>query len=171
MNAYRIALILCRAVVVALWWSAGVRALWIAGSAVTNLLSTSVIFGNSAGAGDIFSAALLAVAAIFLQTFAASLAASITGDALLEGEAIASRGILEPSERALARAGAGLYLLFFGAANVTPLFWSQVQFLISTGNSRVLFNFLPLFVPSVLQCVVGFILTFQLGLRRVLKAQ
>ena len=169
MNAYRIALILCRAVAVALWWSAGLRVLSVLVGAVTYVLSASTIFGASGG--NVFLALPLVVAAIFLQTFAASLAASMTGNATLEGEAIASRSVLEPPERALASAGAGLFLLFFGAATVVPFVLSQVQGLLSPRGSGGLFGFLSFLLPSILQCFVGFILAFQLGLRRLVKTQ
>lgn len=169
MNAYRIALILCRAVAIALWWSAGIRVLSVLVGAVINLLSSSTIF--FAPGMTLISAVPFAVGAIFLQIFSASLAASMAGRATLEGETIASRNVLEPPERALAVAGAGLFLLFFGATTVLPSVLSVSSLLLRPNNGNTLFGYISFLIPAVLQCLVGFVLAFLLGLRRVVKSQ
>ena len=111
MNSYRVALILCRAVAVALWWLVGIRVLPVLIEVMGDFSHLMRAFGVPGV--TLFSVAFYAVAAIFLQMFSASLAASMVGKTTLESETIASRNVLEPPERALASAGAGLFLLFF----------------------------------------------------------
>ena len=169
MNAYRVALILCHTVIISLWWSAGIRLFSVLLGAVVNLLSASAHF--FAPGVTLFSAVPFAVGAIFLQIFSASLAASMIGSATLEGETIASRNGLEPPERALAVAGAGLFLLFFGAATVLPSILSVASLLLRPNNGNTLVGYIGFLIPTILQCLVGFVLAFQLGLRRLIKTQ
>lgn len=171
MNSYRVALILCRAVALALWWSAGLRILAPLISVVASRLNSSGLFAFSTI--TMASAVPMVVAAIFLQIFAVSLAASMTGNSAFEGEAITKRGALEPSERALAGAGAGLFLLFFGVTIVVPSILSVVSLLLSPGSATsttLLSGFVNSILHATLQCLVGFVLAFMLGLRRMMKS-
>ena len=182
MNAYRIALITCHAVVVALWWSAGLRLLSLAITAVFAVFGSGALAGFSlAGLSfqPVINVVLLAIAAGFLQIFAASLAASMTGGGAFEGDSIASSRTLDATERALGRAGGGLFLLFFGATIVIPGIISGAYALLfggagfGTGRtaSVALFFLVRDLVPALLQCLAGFMLAFALGLRRVVDPQ
>ncbi len=179
MNAYRIALILCRAVAIALWWLAGFRFMSVA----TILIIAQFNIGGLGGAAvsqlplQLFiSAVSLAIAAGFLQIFAASLAASMTGSASFEGETIASRHTLDAPERALGSAGAGLFLLFYGAAGAVPALLTGGTMILSGGSSfgtmvsMVIYNIVSSLILAALQCLVGFVLAFRLGLRRMMKS-
>ena len=146
MNAYRIALILCRAVAVALWWSAGF----------------SVINGLR-----LFEGFWLSVAATFLTLFGSALAVAIIGGSSLEGEALSPKRALEKEELHLARAGAGLILLAFGVAQSLSI---SAALILGYFGLSPMQNFAGFVVP-VLQCLVGFMLAFRLGLRRFVKTQ
>ena len=177
MNAYRIALILCRAVVVALWWSAGVH---FVSAAVMIIAALFGVFGRGIPVTPLSLQSLIdvvptVIAAGFLQIFAASLAASMTGGGAFEGDSIASRRTLEAPERALGNAGGGLFLLFFGAANAIPAMFSGVYMALFGGLGRgttaafTTYSLVNSALPALLQCIVGFVLAFSLGLRRVVK--
>ena len=179
MNPYRIALILCRAVAVALWWSAGVQ---FVSAAVMIIAGLSGVFGRGIPVLPLSLQSLIGVvptviAAGFLQIFAASLAASMTGGGTFEGDSIASRRSLEAPERALGNAGAGLFLLFYGAANAIPAMFSAVYMALfgglGTGTTAAftIYSLVNNALPALLQCIVGFILAFLMGLKRVVKAQ
>ena len=73
-NAYRVALILCRAVAIALWWSAGLRFLALAITAVYAQFGSSGLAGIpfvALSAQPMINLVPLAIAAGFLQIFAA----------------------------------------------------------------------------------------------------
>ena len=145
MNSYRVALILCRAVAVALFWSAGF----------------SLMHGLR-----LFEGFWLLVVATFLTLFGPALSISVTGGNLLEGESFSSKRALEKEELHLARAGAGLILLAFGVAQSLSL---SAGFILGfVGFSPV--HTLTGFVAPALQCLVGFVLAFRLGLRRLIKS-
>ena len=118
MNAYRVALILCRAVVIALWWNVGLSVLSVIVTLITAQLNSQMSFGNLSLDASFYVDILTltvpqVVAAIFLQVFAVSLSSAIVGASAFDGEPMASRPELNMIELNLARAGAGLYLLFF----------------------------------------------------------
>ena len=178
MNAYRIALILCRAVTIGLWWSAGL-------SVVTMLtLGIAIPLGLMPGfVGTplqlILNQAMVLVPQIvvagFLSAFAPALCAGMSGGATLEGETISSRQKLEHPEILLAGAGAGLFLLAFGAVSLIPgvlrlgyLLLFERPSVGLAGPSLVFYAVSGLLLPA-LQCVAGFYLTFRLGLRRLVK--
>lgn len=180
MNAYRIALILCRAVVVTLWWSAGLRFLAVAITfivAQTNIAVLRSIPVTAMALQPLIGIALSAIVAGFLQMFAFSLAASMVGSATLEGESIASRRTLDATERALGSAGGGIFLLSVGMASAIPgIVWGVYALFFGglgggTGATIMIFTVMRDLVPAVLQCLIGFTLAFSLGLRRMLKAQ
>lgn len=179
MNPYRIALILCRAVTISLWWSAGIG---IASGLLVGVGISSGAFGLTGFPllNSIFSplsgALGLAVAATFLQLFAPTLGAAMTGGAMLEGQTISSQRNLERDETALARAGAGLILLFYGLASALPSLATTGYALLtdeSVGVNRGfwIYGLAGNLVPAVLRCAVGFLLAFHLGLRRLVKPQ
>ncbi len=179
MNVHRVALILCRAVVVALWWSAGLRLVSVLIAVVAAL---SGVFGRGIPVAPLslqipLSVAPMVVVAGFLQIFAVSLATSMTGGPAFEGDPIASRQTLGATEKALGNAGAGLYLLFFGAASAIPATFSGVYLLLfkgigtGAGASYAIYSLVNSALPAIFQCVVGFALAFALGLRRVIKPQ
>ena len=180
MNPYRVALILCRAVTIALWWSAFFQLLSGAIIMVVAQLNIGAFKGipvSSFALSSVTTLLPLIAAAIFLQIFGASLAASMTGSAAFEGDAISSRRGLDATELALARAGAGLFLLFFGAAGITPTLLSGGYAIffggMGSGVARgvTLFSMTTNLIPMALQCLVGFVLAFMLGLRRMMKSQ
>lgn len=179
MNPYRVALILCRAVVVALWWSAGLRFLAVAITflvAQFNIAALKSIPVTAMAFQPLIGIALTAIVAGFLQMFTFSLAASMTGNATFEGESIASRRTLDATERALGNAGGGLFLLFFGAAGAMPGIVLSVYAIFfeglggGTGAAVRMFYLVRDLIPAVLQCLIGFVLAFSLGLRRVLNS-
>lgn len=182
MNAYRVALILCRAVAIALWWSTGLR---FVSAAIIAMIARFGLFGSWPGVPvtllyfqSLSGIVPLAIAAIFLQVFAVSLATSMTGSSAFEGDAIALRRSLDGLERALASAGAGLFLLFFGAANaIYPILASAYTILVGGFSSRggmgasfAIYSSMSSLAPAILQCLVGFVLAFRLGLRRLIKS-
>lgn len=180
MNAYRVALILCRAVVVALWWSAGLRFLSAAIMVVVaqlNIAGLRSVPVTAMSGQSLINVLLLAIVAGFLQIFASSLAASMTGSATFEGDSISSRRTLDATERALGNAGGGLFLLFFGAASAIPGVVYGIFALLfggigsGIGVALLIFSVGRDLIPAVLQCLVGFVLAFLLGLRRVAKPQ
>lgn len=183
MNAYRVALILCRAVAVALFWMAGIRLVSLAILAIIALLnigglrSVPVLPFSLLSLPELVSIVPLFIGAGFLQIFAASLAASMTGGGAFEGDSISSCRTLDTSEKSLANAGAGLFLLFMGATNAMPPLLSAVYAILFGGFGSgataafSTYNLLLNLIPAVLQCLVGFVLAFSLGLRRVMKAQ
>ena len=180
MNAYRVALILCRAVAGALWWSAGIRLLSLAITALVSFLNLGGLRNVPVlqlSVPSVLSQIPLVIAAGFLQIFAASLATSMTGGASFEGESIASSRALDAPEKSLGNAGAGLFLLFFGATNALPALLSIGYGLFfggfGNGVSTMLtvYNLMVNMVPAFIQCIVGFMLAFMLGLRRMLKPQ
>ena len=101
----------------------------------------------------------------------------MTGGGAFEGDAIALNRGLNATERALGRAGGGLFLLFFGAASAIPtvvlivyaLLFDRPSLRIGTTGGMMMFSVLRELVPALLQCVVGFVLAFALGLRRLVK--
>lgn len=178
MNAYRVALILCRAVIVALWWSVALRFLAVAITIIVaqfNIAALKSVPITTMALQPLIGIALSALVAGFLQMFASSLAASMTGNAALEGDSIASRRTLDASERALGNAGGGLFLLATGAASAIPgMVWGIYALFFGSsisgiGAAVMVFRVLDDLIPSILQCLVGFILAFLLGLRRVIK--
>ena len=180
MNAYRVALILCRAVVVALWWSVGLQLLSLAVTAIVAQLNFVGLAGVAFVAWSVqpmTNIVSLAVVAGFLQIFAASLATSMTGGAAFEGDSIASNRSLDATERALGNAGGGLFLLFFGAVSAIPIVISGVYALFSGGFGSgstvplIVLSLLRDLVLALLKCVVGFVLAFSLSLRRLVKAR
>ena len=179
MNAYRVALILCRAVAVALWWMAGIRLLSLVIMAILvalNIGGLKVIPILPFSAPSAISLVPLAIGAGFLQMFAASLATSMTGGSAFAGDSIASSRVLDATEKPLGNAGAGIILLFLGAVNAMPALLSGVYALFSggfgsgTGAAFMIFNLIGGLIPACIECVVGFILAFLLGLRRVVKS-
>ena len=165
-----------------LWWMAGFR-----------LLSGLLIFpalyfgvggptGFPSGAQFLLNALTFvvpaAIGAVFLKVFAPSLAASMTGSGALQSDAIASRHDLEPHERDLARAGAGLFLLFLGAITAIPSILAGVYTIFfegaSTGlpgSTAMIYSMASAALLAILQCAVGFVLAFQSGLRRLIKPE
>lgn len=179
MNSYRVALILCRAVVVALWWSAGLRFLAVAITFIVaqfNIAALKNIPVTTMALQPLIAIALTAIVAGFLQMFAFSLAASMTGNAALEGESIASHRNLDATERTLGNAGGGLFLLSIGAASAIPVISYGVFALFfgglsgGTGAAIMIFTTMRDLIPAVLQCLIGFVLAFSLGLRRLVKS-
>ena len=179
MNAYRIALILCRAVAVALWWSADIRFVSAFVMVVAGLFGA---FRPSFSLAPLSIQTLISIVPIiivagFLQIFASSLAASMTGGAAFSGDSVASRRTLDAPEKALGNAGAGLFLLFFGLITAIPATIGGVYTVLTggfgTGTPAVFmtYNLINQALPAILQCLVGFILAFALGLKRLVKTQ
>ena len=180
MNAYRIALILCRAVAVALWWSAGLRFVSAFVMVVAGLFG---VFGQGLPLAPLSVQTLVSVVpvivvAAFLQIFASSLAASMTGGATFSGDSIAAKRTLDASEKALGNAGAGLFLLCFGLTIAIPS-TINVVYIVLTGQlgtgttikTVAIYSLMTNELPAILQCLVGFVLAFRLGLRRLAKTQ
>lgn len=176
MNAYRIALVLCRAVTIALWWSAGLRFVSAAILIIVEIfrLFGQVVSGMPPSLQTLTGVVPMVIAAGFLQIFAASLAASMIGGAAFEGDSIASSRVLNATEKSLGNAGAGLFLLFFGAASAIPTILSGAYMIlfggIGAGTTIVFYSLISNALPAVLQCLVGFALAFSLGLRRLVKS-
>ena len=179
-NAYRVALILCRAVAMALWWQAGIGVLATAALFVVAQLNIATFKGVPALATSgqsLLNAVMLAIGAGFLQIFAASLANSMTGGGAFEGDSIAPKRALDAPEKALGNAGAGLFLLFSGAVRAGPLLFALVYTLLfdrnraGAGASLIFYMMLSNVLPAALECLVGFVLAFGAGLRRLVKAQ
>lgn len=182
MNAYRVCLILCRAVAVALWWNVGLRLLSATITLIVAQLSFQMNIGHATmGASFYLELLTLAVpqiiAAVFLQVFAVSLASSVAGISAFGGETMASPRKLDALELNLARAGAGLYLLFFGVASAIPSILGLGYRIFTggigsgTGNSTtVIYSLLASLIPLIIQCFVGFVLAFKLGLRRLIHS-
>ncbi len=181
MNSYRVALILCRAVMISLWWSAGINFL---SGLVLGLANASGLFARFGLSGfslvnsvylSLGGAVSLAVAATFLQLFAPTLSAAMTGGATLEGEAISSRRALSRDQRTLVLAGAGLILLIYGVANALPFTLNTAYTLLfgstafASGRAFMVYNLVSVLTPTILRCAVGFLLAFHLGLRRLIK--
>ena len=172
MNPYRVALVLCRAVTFCLWWSAALTAL----GAVLFALAFGGGFWVTLVSGGLGTGVTLAMAAIFLQVFAPSLVAAMLGNSALEGDAIAARRPWEHQEIALARAGAGVFLLFFGASRALPLMAAGGYALLTgqtlygaAGPMSGPYFLASNALPPVLQCAIGLLLAFGAGLRRLVK--
>ena len=180
MNAYRIALILCRAAIIALWLRA---VLGLIGGAVVTLATHFGMFGTRLSGiaasllmplGSFVFAALIAT---LLGFFAPSLCASATGRASLEGESLSSRRCLDAQEKSLAWTGAGFIVLFSAAASILPslliiiyqLFFTSTLSTSSVGRDVMMYNLASSFVPLSLHCVVGFALAFRSDLRHIVK--
>ena len=181
MNVYRIALILCRAAIIALWLRA---VLGLIGGAIIALAAHFGMFGTQLPS---IAASLLmplgsfvfaAVIAILLGFFAPSLCVSATGRASLEGESLSSRRSLDAQEKALAWTGAGFIVLFSAAASILPslliiiyqLFFTPTLSTRSVGRDVMIYNLASSFIPLSLYCVVGFALSFRSDLRRLIKS-
>lgn len=179
-NAYRIALILCRAAIIALCLSAALRL--IIELAVV-LVARAGGFGT--GLPGAFTSLLLPlgqfvftlVIAIFLEIFTPTLCASATGKAILEGEPLSKRRRLEPQEQVLAWTGAGFILLFFFTSgsflSIIYLFYefsANAAFQTAgIGRSVMMQNLIKTGISVAIYCLTGFILAFRLGLQRLIK--
>ena len=180
MNAYRVALILCRAVSVTLWWTAGIRFVSVGATLLAAKLgawATSVFpVGMNIVLPSLITVVPLVIAAIFLQVFTASISASMIGRSSFEGEVIASRHKLDAIESGLARAGAGLLLLFFNGANLFPTILAAGYTLIfqrpsaPLNGSIQIYQLVTSIVPLALFCLVGFVLAFAPSLRRAVQS-
>ena len=180
MNPYRVALILCRAISIDFWWSAAINL--VSGIVLTLVVRSGVLGAGFPGAMSnafyqMAGVVPSVVGAIFLQQFAPSISASVTGSGALEGDAIASRHALEPREMALAHSGAGLMLLFFGLTGALfstawggYTLWSNA-YGSGIGRTVAIYSMGSALLPASLHCFVGFVLAFRLGLRRLVKSQ
>lgn len=185
MNAYRVALIFCRAVAISLWWNAGIGLL---SGVVMALITRAGWFGTGVPFRIISNGSWIfplgyfvfaALIAIFLRVFAPSLSAAATGGAMFEGESLDSRGGLQPSEAAMARIGAGLIILFSALAGFLPsVVWAAYELFGQTSalaasatiaRSLAIHSLVTIFIPSALRGLVGFVLAFRLGLRRLVE--
>ena len=179
MNPYRIALILCRVVALDLWWNAAINlissgllalTIWVYPTLFTGLLKP--LSNNYYQLGY---ATTMIIIAIFVGQFAPSLSAAAVGRGALEGDAIASRTVLEPHERALARIGAGLMLFFSGLSHALfATCWSAYSLFSDSsstgvGRSILIYSAVTGLTPAFVRCAVGFVLAFQSGLRRMIK--